>query len=178
MSGGGGKGGSQTQTQQVELPAWVNQAGQENVRLAREISKIGPILEPSNLPTLAAQTPLEMASMANTGSAASAFGLASPELGAGMPVPTQFAGGITGYSAAPMVRDALSGWQAEAPAQYDFVRSFWNDPVNGPRSMNASVTPSAAPSSAPISTLTDAERRAGLTEEMKARGMGAADLWR
>lgn len=178
MSGGGGKGGSQTQTQKVELPAWVDQAGQENVRLAREISKIGPILEPYNLPTIAAPTPLEMASMANTGSAASAFGLASPQAGAGMPVPTQFAGGVTGYSAAPMVRDALSGWQAEAPAQYDYVRSFWNDPVSGSRTMGAggSAAPTQAAPAAP--ELTDFERRMGLTPEAKARGMTVADYMR
>jgi hypothetical protein len=94
-----------------------------------------------------------------------------------MPVPTQFAGGITGYSAAPMVRDALAGWQAEAPAQYDYVRSFWNDPVGGNTSMYAAPTAisvsSGGGSYSP--SVTDFERRMGLTPEAKARGMTVAD---
>jgi hypothetical protein len=133
MSGGGGKGGSKTTEQVVKLPDYIEQAGKENLALAREISRIGPILEPSSLPTIAAQTPLEQAAMANTGQAASAFGLATPELGAGMPIPNQYAGGITGYSAAPLTQNALQGWQMVAPAQYDYVHSFWNDPVTGAR---------------------------------------------
>lgn len=181
MSGGGGKGGSRTQTQEVKLPEWVNREGQENVRLARAISKIGPILAPEELPTTAAFTPMQLASMENTGQAAAAFGTAGGNLSpmAGMPVPTQFAGGITGYSAAPMTTAALQGWQADAPAQYDFVRSFWNDPVSGVAGSNAAPTgafSSGFSSASPlVASLTDMERRMGLTPEAKARGMTAAD---
>lgn len=133
MSGGGGKGGSRTETQKVELPAWVDAAGQENVRLAREISKIGPILAPNELPTTAAMTPLQLAAIENTGQAASAFGTAGAGLSptAGMPTPVQFAGGVTGYTSAPITQAALQGWQTAAPSQYDFVSRFYNDPVTG-----------------------------------------------
>ena len=135
MSGGGGKGGSRTETQKVELPAWVDQAGQENVRLAREISKIGPILAPEELPTTAALTPYQIAAMQNTGQAANAFGLAGGGLTGteGMPTPVQFAGGVTGYTSAPITQAALQGWQQDAPSQYDFVSRFYNDPVTGAR---------------------------------------------
>lgn len=178
---GGGKGGSQTQTQKVELPEWVNQAGQENVRLAREISKIGPIMAPEELPTTAALTPYQIASMQNTGQAASAFGTAGAGMTGmeGMPTPVQFAGGVTGYTSAPITQGALQGWQRDAPAQYDFVRSFYNDPVTGAAASgitsggNAAVAPSAGPSAATVSAL---ERQAGLTPEMKAMGMTINDL--
>jgi len=179
MSGGGGKGGSQTQTQKVELPAWVDEAGQENVRLAREISKIGPIMAPAELPTTAAMTPLQLAALENTGQAASAFGTAGAGLSptAGMPVPTQFAGGVTGYSAAPMTQGALQGWQSAAPFQYDFVRSFYNDPVTGAAAPSIN-SPTASVSSpvAPVAEVTDYERRMGLTPEAKARGVTVADF--
>ena len=176
---GGGKGGSQTQTQKVELPDWVDQAGQENVRLAREISKIGPIMAPAELPTTAALTPYQLASMQNTGQAASAFGTAGGGMTGmeGMPTPVQFAGGVTGYTSAPIVQGALQGWQQDAPAQYDFVRSFYNDPVTGAAATGINQANSGVP--APAVTLpevTDYERRMGLTPEMKLRGHTVADF--
>lgn len=185
MSGGGGKGGSKTETQKVELPAWVDQAGQENVRLAREISKIGPIMAPEELPTTAALTPYQLAAMQNTGQAASAFGTAGAGMTGmeGMPTPVQFAGGVTGYTSAPITQAALQGWQQDAPAQYDFVRSFWNDPVTGgaARNVNSGAVPqyaSAAPATARPTpgTLTWREEYHGLTPEMKARGLTLSDM--
>ena len=182
MSGGGGKGGSRTEVQKVELPAWVDAAGQENVRLAREISKIGPIMAPEELPTTAALTPYQLAAMQNTGQAASAFGTAGAGMTGmeGMPTPVQFAGGVTGYTSAPITQAALQGWQQDAPAQFDFVRSFWNDPVSGARSSGSANNFMANVSSAVPSLygggLTDRESRMGLTPEMKARGMTLSDV--
>lgn len=182
MSGGGGKGGSRTETQKVELPAWVDQAGQENVRLAREISKIGPIMAPEELPTTAAPTELQMAAMRNTGQAANAFGVAGGGMTGmeGMPTPVQFAGGVTGYTSAPITQAALQGWQRDAPAQYDFVRSFWNDPVGGASatgvgSYGGSVSGAPAAASS-MPSVTDMERRMGLTPELKQRGYTVADF--
>lgn len=44
MAGGGGKGGSQTTTSQVKLPAWVEAAGQKNLDAAYQVSgnMLGP----------------------------------------------------------------------------------------------------------------------------------------
>lgn len=186
MSGGGGKGGSKTTEQVVKLPDYIEQAGKENLALARDISRIGPILEPETLPTLAALTPMEMAAMQNTGQAAGAFGVAGGNMTGmeGMPAPQQFAGGITGYSAAPLTQAALQGWQQAAPAQYDFVQSFFNDPVSGSASSRGySGSYGGGGSSAPVQNYyqpasTAREIQYGLTPEMKARGMTIADVWR
>ena len=57
--------------------------------------------------------------MANTSAASSAFGLgASPMPGAGMPAAQTFAGGIRGYSSAPIYDQAVSELQMRDPAQY------------------------------------------------------------
>ena len=112
MSGGGGKGGSQTQ--KVEIPAWLEQASQENLARAKEVAAIDYM--PWMGPTVAAQTPLQMAAMQNTGQAAGAFGMAGSGVTGmeGMPTPQQFAGGITGYSDFPIYEQARNMY-----AQYD-----------------------------------------------------------
>ena len=57
--------------------------------------------------------------MANTSAASSAFGLgASPMPGAGMPAAQTFAGGVRGYSSAPIYDQAVSELQMRDPAQY------------------------------------------------------------
>jgi hypothetical protein len=104
MSGGGGKGGSQTQ--KVEIPAWLENASQENIARAKQVAAIDYM--PYMGPTVAAQTPLQMAAMQNTANAAGAFGMAGSNLTGteGMPTPQQFAGGITGYSDFPIYEQA------------------------------------------------------------------------
>ena len=71
---GGGKGGSQTT--QVSIPPWLEQAAQRNIAKAEDISQIGFV--PYMGPDVAAFTPMQQASFMNTGSAAQAFGLAAP----------------------------------------------------------------------------------------------------
>ena len=114
MSGGGGKGGSQTQ--KVEIPAWLENASQENIARAKQVAAIDYM--PYMGPTVAAQTPLQMAAMQNTGQAAGAFGMAGSNLtGAeGMPTPQQFAGGITGYSDFPIYEQARQLYGQYDPA--------------------------------------------------------------
>src|SRR5210317_1204580 len=94
------KGGSQTTS--VEVPEYIEEAAKRNLTKAEGISQIGYV--PYYGPDVAAFSPLQEAAMQNVGGQAGAFGLATPAGGpmAGMPTAQEFAGGIRGYSSAPM----------------------------------------------------------------------------
>jgi hypothetical protein len=116
---GGGKGGSTTS--QVQVPQWLNDAAQGNVAKAEEMAKIGNV--DYRGPDVAAFTPMQMASFQNTQDAANAFGVAVPAGGpmAGMPTAQTFAGGVQGYSAAPIYDQAKAEMQRLNPAQYEAI---------------------------------------------------------
>ena len=115
MAGGGGKGGS-TSTE-VSVPAWLQEAAQSGLARGQQAAGIGYV--PYRGPDVAALTPMQEAAMANTSAASSAFGLgASPLPGAGMPAAQTFAGGVRGYSSAPIYDQAVSELQMRDPAQY------------------------------------------------------------
>ena len=169
MSGGGGKGGSQTQS--VEIPEWLQQASQENIARAKQVADIDYM--PYMGPTVAAMTPLELAAIQNTSGAAGAFGLGGSGMTGmeGMPQPQEFGGGVRGYSDFPIYEQARQLY-----AEYDPANFAKRNALFGGAAPAASGGAAASP--APASTLTDQERRLGLTEEMKARGMTVADFWR
>jgi hypothetical protein len=115
MAGGGGKGGS-TSTE-VSIPAWLEQAAQSGLARGEQAAGIGYV--PYRGPDVAALTPMQEAAMANTSAASSAFGLgASPMPGAGMPAAQTFAGGLQGYSSAPLYDQAVNELRMRDPAQY------------------------------------------------------------
>ena len=115
MGGGGGKGGS-TSTE-VSIPEWLQQAAQSGLARGTQAAGIG--YAPYIGPDMAALTPLQEAAMANTGQAASAFGLgASPLPSAGMPEVQTFAGGMRGYSAFPLYEQAINELKMRDPVQY------------------------------------------------------------
>jgi hypothetical protein len=125
---GGGKGGSQTQ--QVKIPAWLESAAQSNLDRADALAQIG--YTPYYGPDVAALSPMQLAAMQNTGGAASAFGMAAPvDAMAGMPQAQQFAGGVQGYSSAPMFEQSLAALQAARPGQYAALQSPFIDPFTG-----------------------------------------------
>jgi len=110
----GGKGGSQTTS--VEIPAWLEDAAKRNIAKAEGISQLDFI--PYMGADVAGFSPMQLAAMQGTGSAASAFGLGGGDPLAGIPQPQQFAGGIQGYSSYPLYEQALANLQAAAPGQY------------------------------------------------------------
>jgi hypothetical protein len=73
--------------------------------------------------------------MQSTGNAASAFGLAPQGFNAmaGMPQAQTFAGGLQGYSSAPLYEQSLDKLFANAPAQYNAIKSRFIDPFTGAR---------------------------------------------
>ena len=115
MAGGGGKGGS-TSTE-VSIPAWLEDAAKSGLARGTQAAGIGYV--PYRGPDVAALTPMQEAAMANTSMASSAFGLgASPMPSAGMPTAQTFAGGVRGYSSAPIYDQAVNDLRMRDPAQY------------------------------------------------------------
>ena len=96
------KGGSSTT--EVKIPEYIEAAAQRNLNKAERISQLGYV--PQYGPDVAAFTPMQQASFQNTANAASAFGMAAPtsqrDIMGGMDAPTTYAGGVQGYSAAPI----------------------------------------------------------------------------
>jgi len=115
MSGGGGKGGSQTQ--KTEIPDWLKEPSIRNLARAEETQKIGYM--PWRGPDMAAFNPTQTAAMQQNIGAAEAFGLAptgSLTPLQGMPTPTTFAGGMQGYSGTPLYEQALAETKARQGA--------------------------------------------------------------
>ena len=121
MSGGGGKGGSETT--ETTIPDWIKQPAIRNLQRAEDVQRIEYM--PYYGPDVAAFTPTQNAAFdANIG-AGEAFGLLPPGHGltatSGMPTPTDW-DGFTGYSSQPMYESALAELKAKQPgavAQYD-----------------------------------------------------------
>ncbi len=141
----GGKGGSQTT--KVEVPQYIEDAAKANLARADEISRIG--YTPYYGPDVAAFSPMQQASFQNTADTASAFGLAAPtsqqDIMGGMPAPTTYAGGVSGYSSAPMYEQSLAELQAQRPAQYQAIMDQFIDPVGSPASSGKGGGSVAAP---------------------------------
>ena len=131
----GGKGGTKTST--VEIPEYIERAAQRNLNRAEQIAQMGYV--PYYGPDVAAFTPMQEAAMQNVASAAGAFGLATPTGASvtGMPSATEYAGGIRGYSSAPLFEQAQAELAARRPAQKSYIDSFFIDPVTGQYGANA-----------------------------------------
>ena len=127
----GGKGGSQTT--EVKVPEYIEAASKANLARANEISKIG--YARYNGPDVAAFTPMQQAAFQNTADTASQFGLAAPTsqqgIMGGMPAPTTYAGGVQGYSSAPMFEQSVADLKKLRPGQYDAIMAQFLDPLTG-----------------------------------------------
>ena len=114
--GSGGKGGGQT----TEIPEWLKEPVQKAIGRGEAMSQME--YQPYQGPTVAAFQPGQMQSFRTTGKAMSAFGMA-PEgadasgnwMTAGIPEPTEYAGGIKGYSPISLYDDALAASRARDP---------------------------------------------------------------
>ena len=122
----GGKGGSTTST--VEVPQYIEDAARRNLERADLISKIGYV--PYFGPDVAAFTPQQEAAFAGTQQLAGAFGTPTT-MDMGVPAPQTFAGGVRGYSSAPMFEQAQFELGRRRPAQKAFIDSLFIDPVTG-----------------------------------------------
>lgn len=119
-------GGSKTTT--VAAPAWLEDAAKYGLGRAEQASRIG--YTPYYGPDVAAMTPMQIAAMQGTNTAAGAFGLGMADPMAGMPQAQNF-NGMAAYSSGPMYDQALAELQRRAPGQYDALRAPFVDPMSG-----------------------------------------------
>ena len=114
--GGGGKGGSQSQTTQI--PKSIMDVAERNLARAEQIQKIDYM--PYTGPDIAAYNPTQVQAMQNQIGAAQAFGMAPAGMQPlqGMPQAQTFAGGMTGYSSAPLYQQAVAEAARIDPASY------------------------------------------------------------
>ena len=127
----GGKGGSSTS--EVKIPEYVEAAARRNLNKAEGISQIG--YTPYYGPDAAAFTPMQEAAFQNTANTADAFGMAAPyiqqDIMGGMAAPTEYAGGVRGYSSAPMYEQSLAELGKHRPSQKAYMDSFFIHPQTG-----------------------------------------------
>ena len=135
----GGKGGSTTSS--VEIPEYIEKAAQRNLNKAERISQLGYV--PYYGPDVAAFTPMQQASFQNTADVAGAFGMSAPtsqqDIMGGMGAPTQYAGGVSGYSSAPLYEQSLNALAMERPAQKAYMDSFFINPYSGAQNSFAPI---------------------------------------
>lgn len=121
------KGGSQEQ--ETTLPAWQEQAYQQGLNMAKDVSQMGYV--PYYGPDVAAFSPLQQAAFQGTDQMSAAFGMPTSGGAAYMPQSQTFAGGVQGYSSAPIFTQAKADLASNAPAQAQYLASFGIDPVTG-----------------------------------------------
>ena len=135
----GGKGGSTSSS--VEIPEYIEKAAQRNLNKAERISQLGYV--PYYGPDVAAFTPMQQASFQNTADVAGAFGMNAPtsqqDIMGGMGAPTQYAGGVSGYSSAPLYEQSLNALAMERPAQKAYMDSFFINPYSGAQNSFAPI---------------------------------------
>lgn len=127
---GGGKGGSTTTS--VQVPEYIEKAAQRNLNKAEAISQIGYV--PYYGPDVAAFQPMQNAAFQNTAGLAGAFGMASPtgsNVYGSMGAPTDYGGGLLGYSSQPIYQQAVDALRAERPGQYNAMTQMFVDPYSG-----------------------------------------------
>jgi len=127
----GGKGGSTTSS--VTIPEYIEAAAQRNLNKAERISQIG--YTPYYGPDVAAFTPMQQAGFQNIADTAGAFGMAAPttqqDIMGGMGPATTYAGGVQGYSSAPIYEEALQTLGERRPGQKAYIDSFFINPYTG-----------------------------------------------
>lgn len=126
------KGGSTTQD--VNLPKFYETALQQQIGMAGDASQVGYV--PYYGPDVAAFSPMQQASFQGTDMMAGAFGMPTTGGQQYMPAPTQYAGGVQGYSSQPIFQQAVDTLAAQRPAQAEMLGSFTIDPVTGAAGSN------------------------------------------
>lgn len=157
------KGGSSSS--QVEIPAWLENAAIENINKARGVSQIG--YTPYYGPDVAAFSPMQQQAMQATGSAAQAFGLAPQgfDATAGMPQAQEFAGGLMGYSSAPLFEESVDTLRQKRPAQAQAIEGMFIDPYTGQYTGGSQFAPTV-----------DQIAQSGYAERAQNREAGAANM--
>lgn len=148
MSGG-------SQTSETKIPEWLSGAAQQALARANSVAAIP--YAPYFGPDVAAMTPMQEAAASNINAGASAFGMAAPT-GTGMPEAQTFAGGVRGYSSAPMYEAAVNELKTRYPGAYNAIMGQFSDPMTGamPSWMQSpAAAQPVAPAAMPMSSRSD-----------------------
>ena len=137
--------GSGSQTNKTEIPAWLENASRDNIAMGNQIAGLGYV--PYYGPDVAAFTPMQQASFQNTGQAANAFGMAGGGMTGmeGMPQAQQFAGGVSGYSSAPMFQETMAALEANNPGQFAAIQNMFINSQTGAGGMQPQMQTQQAP---------------------------------
>lgn len=116
MSSGGGKGGSTSSS--VTIPDWIKGPAERNLARAEQAAQVGYM--PWYGPDVAAATPQQISSMQISDAASKAFGFTpkNQTFSSGLPEAQTFAGGVQGYSSAPLFEQALGELATKNPGQF------------------------------------------------------------
>lgn len=129
------KGGSKDQ--KITLPKFYETALQQQIGMAGDASQTGYV--PYYGPEVAAFSPMQQAAFQGTDQMASAFGMPTTGGQQYMPQAETFAGGVQGYSSAPLYDQAVAAHAAANPAQAAHLQSFTMNPVTGEVGANAAT---------------------------------------
>lgn len=167
MSGG-------KQTSETKIPEWLSGAAQQALARANSVAAIP--YAPYFGPDVAAMTPMQEAAASNINVGASAFGLNAPT-GTGMPEAQTFAGGVRGYSSAPLYEAAVNELKARYPGAYNAIMGQFSDPMTG--AMPSWMQPAAVqPTSGPMAQQTGSSDRsaAEMVALSPSRGGGTSSI--
>jgi hypothetical protein len=130
MSGGGGKGGSNTA--QTQIPDWLKQPAVRNIGRAEALSRVG--YTPYYGPDVAAFSPMQQQAMQGTMDMASAFGMApqGSDAMAGVPAAQDFGNGLSGYSSGGLFDQAVAELEQRRPNQAAEYNQLFVDPTADP----------------------------------------------
>ena len=106
-------GGSATST--TKVPKWQEDAAIAALNRSQRVADIG--FAPYFGPDVAALTPLQLAAMRGTNQAASAFGVPTADLAAGLPVAQDY-NGMQAYSSGGLYDQAVNELRTRHPEQY------------------------------------------------------------
>jgi hypothetical protein len=137
-------GGGSTE-QKTEIPKWLERSARDNIAQGQDVAGLGYV--PYFGPDVAEFTPMQQASFQNTGQAANAFGMAGGGMTGmeGMPQPQQFAGGVSGYSSAPMFAETMAALEANNPGQFAAIQNMFINPQTGAGGNQAQMQSQPAP---------------------------------
>lgn len=130
MSGG-------SKEDKVTLPKFYETALQQQIGMAGDVSATGYV--PYYGPEVAAFSPMQEAAMQGTDMMAGAFGMPTTGGQQYMPQAETFAGGVQGYSSAPIYQGAVDALAANRPAQANYLNSFTINPQTGQLGSNAAL---------------------------------------
>lgn len=130
MSGGGGKGGGQTQSSVTQIPSWVREPAKRNLARAEQVQQME--YQPWTGPDVAAVNDVQKAAMQMNFDTANAFGMMPQgyqgvSATSGLPTATTTSSnGVSGYSSFPLYEQAVREAEDRDPRSAAIRRKLYS----------------------------------------------------